>query len=384
MSSSPSFSSADREYMALAIQCAKRGVYTVTPNPAVGCVLVRDGKIVGQGWHQSAGQAHAEVNALKEAGSEAKGATAYVTLEPCNHIGRTGACCEALISAGVSRVVSAMQDPNPQVAGAGHARLAEAGLLVASGLLASEAAALNLGFIKRMQHQLPYVTCKMAMSLDGRAAMASGESQWITGSPARQKVQQLRAASCVIVTGIGTVLQDDPALNVRHIDSLNSGADEAILLQPDLLIIDSSLRTPVTARVLAQESLASRRVFVACAESADIERQKVLQALGVRVVSLPDNSNSTTVNLLSVLRFLAQQEMNHVFVEAGPTLAGQFIDQALPDQLKIFVAPKLMGSEAQPVFKLPIATMSSAIGLTIDDVSAVGDDWLFSCSLSSS
>lgn len=384
MPSSPSFSNADREYMALAIQCAKRGLYTVTPNPAVGCVLVRDGKIVGQGWHQSAGQAHAEVNALKEAGSEAEGATAYVTLEPCNHEGRTGACCEALISAGVSRVVSAMQDPNPQVAGAGHARLSEAGLRVASGLLANEAAALNLGFIKRMQHQLPYVTCKMAMSLDGRAAMASGESQWITGPPARQKVQQLRAASCVIVTGIGTVLQDDPALNVRQVDSLDNNADEVTMRQPDLLIIDSLLRTPATASVLAKESLLTRRVFIVCAEGADTESQKVLEALGVTVVSLPDGSDSKAVNLLSVLRFLAKQEKNHVLVEAGPTLAGQFIDQALLDQLKIFVAPKLMGSEAQPVFKLPLAVMSSAIGLTIDDVSAVGDDWLFSCSLSPS
>lgn len=384
MSSLPSFSIADHEYMALAIQCAKRGLYTVTPNPAVGCVLVRDRKIVGQGWHQSAGQAHAEVNALKEAGSEAKGSTAYVTLEPCNHIGRTGACCDALISAGVSRVVSAMQDPNPQVAGAGHARLSEAGLQVTSGLMANEAAALNLGFIKRMQYQLPYVSCKMAMSLDGRAAMASGESQWITGAPARQKVQQLRAASCVIVTGIGTVLQDDPALNVRQVDSLDNNADEVMIRQPDLLIIDSLLRTPATASVLAKESLSSRRIFVVCAEGADTEQKKVLETLGVTVVSLPDDSNCRAVNLLSVLRFLAKQEKNHVLVEAGPTLAGQFIEQALFDQLKIFIAPKLMGSEAQPVFKLPLASMSSTIGLTIDDVNAVGDDWLFTCSLSSS
>ena len=383
MSSIPSFSRADHEFMALAIQLAKRGVYSVTPNPAVGCVLVRDNQIVGQGWHQAAGQAHAEVNALNEAGSKAMGATAYVTLEPCNHIGRTGACCDALISAGVSQVVSAMQDPNPQVAGAGHARLTEAGLLVASGLLANEAAALNLGFIKRMQHQLPHVTCKMAMSLDGRAAMASGESQWITGSSARQKVQQFRAASSAIVTGIGTVLKDDPELNVRHIDSLESDATEIISRQPDLLIIDSLLRTPTTARVVSQASLSSRHVFVACAEGANAERKKALEALGVTVVSLPDDDNQQSVGLLSVLRYLAQREINDVFVEAGPTIAGQFIDRGLIDKLKIFVAPKLMGSDAQAVFNLPLLTMSSAVGLTIDDVSAVGDDWLLSCSLPS-
>lgn len=382
MQSPPSFSIADHEFMALAIQLAMRGLNTTAPNPAVGCVLVRDGRVVGQGWHKSAGQAHAELNALSEAGTAANGATAYVTLEPCSHEGRTGACCDALISAGVRRVVSAMQDPNPLVAGAGHDRLIKAGLSVTSGLLANQAARLNAGFIKRMQHQLPHVICKMAMSLDGRAAMSSGESQWITGSPARKKVHQLRAASCVIVTGVGTVLQDDPQLNVRGMNDLGSDSDENISRQPDVLIIDSLLKTPITSRVLTDESLSSRHVFIACADHTSGSQQRALEALGVTVVSLPDKHNTSIVDLLSVLDYLAAQQMNEVFIEAGPTLAGQFIDKALVDQLKIFVAPKLMGSEAKAVFNLPLETMDSAVALHIDDVSAVGDDWLFSCSLS--
>ena len=361
--------------MAEAIQLARRGLYTATPNPCVGCVLVNNEKIVGRGWHVKAGDGHAEVNAIVDAGPLAKDATAYISLEPCSFSGRTGACSDALQAAGIVRVVSAMEDPNPKVSGQGNALLREAGLEVGSGLMATEAAALNRGFIKRMQKQLPFVSCKMAMSLDGRSAMASGESQWITAAPARKKVQQLRASSCAIITGVGTVLHDDPSLNVREQD-----LGEAVARQPALVIVDSQLKTPLDAKAIRKDMLAARDVYIACVSGAPVDRVQALQACGVKVVELPlENNDSAAVNLLALLSYLASCEINHVLVEAGPTLAGEFIKQQLLDELKIFMAPKLMGADAMPAFGLHLSSMSEAMDLTITDMTAVGTDWLLTC-----
>ncbi|MFB1001964.1 MAG: bifunctional diaminohydroxyphosphoribosylaminopyrimidine deaminase/5-amino-6-(5-phosphoribosylamino)uracil reductase RibD [Pseudomonadales bacterium] len=366
--------------MAEAIQLARRGLSTVTPNPCVGCVLVKEEKIVGRGWHIKAGDAHAEVNAIADAGDNAKGATAYISLEPCSFIGKTGACTNALQAAGIVRVVSAMQDPNPIVSGQGNALLRAAGLDVNEGLMAKQAATLNRGFIKRMQKQLPFVSCKMAMSLDGRSAMASGESQWITAPPARKQVQQLRASSCVIVTGVGTVIHDDPSLNVREQDLAAS-----VTRQPALVIVDSQLKTPLSAKVVSAEMLATRDVYIACVNAAPAERVQALEARGVKVITFADvGDDPSVVNLHALLSYLASHEMNHVMIEAGPTLAGQFVQQHLVDELKIFVAPKLMGGNAMPAFSMPFENMSEAMDLTITDTMAVGRDWLLTCHINNS
>jgi len=374
------FSIADRQFMAEAIQLARRGLSTVTPNPCVGCVLVKDEKIVGRGWHMKAGDAHAEVNAIADAGDNAKGATAYISLEPCSFIGKTGACTNALQAAGIVRVVSAMQDPNPNVSGQGNALLRAAGLDVSEGLMAEQAATLNRGFIKRMQKQLPFVSCKMAMSLDGRSAMASGESQWITAPPARKQVQQLRASSCVIVTGVGTVIHDDPSLNVREQDLAAS-----VTRQPALVIVDSQLKTPLSAKVVSAEMLATRDVYIACVNAAPVDRVQALETRGVKVITFEDaGDDPSAVNLHALLSYLASHEMNHVMIEAGPTLAGQFVQQHLVDELKIFVAPKLMGGNAMPAFSMPFENMSEAMDLTITDTMAVGSDWLLTCHINNS
>jgi len=366
--------------MAEAIQLAGRGLYTATPNPCVGCVLVKNEKIVGRGWHVRAGDAHAEVNAIADAGDEAKGATAYISLEPCSFTGKTGACTNALQTAGIVRVVSAMEDPNPKVSGQGNALLRAAGLDVSNGLMAEQAAVLNRGFIKRMQKQLPFVSCKMAMSLDGRSAMASGESQWITAPPARQQVQQLRASSCAIVTGVGTVIHDDPSLNVRE---QNLGAP--VERQPALVIVDSQLKTPLSAKVLSAAMLAMREVYIACLNTAPADRVQSLEARGVKVITFSEGGEDlSAVNLHALLSYLASHEINHVMIEAGPTLAGQFVQQHLVDELKLFVAPKLMGGNAMPVFSMPFENMSEAMDLTITDTMAVGPDWLLTCHINNS
>jgi len=373
------FSIADRQFMAEAIQLARRGLYTATPNPCVGCVLVKDEKIIGRGWHIKAGDAHAEVNAITDAGGNAKGATAYISLEPCSFTGKTGACTNALQEAGIVRVVSAMEDPNPKVSGQGNAVLRAAGLDVSHGLMAEQAAAVNRGFIKRMQKQLPFVSCKMAMSLDGRSAMASGESQWITAPPARKQVQQLRASSCAIITGIGTIIHDDPSLNVREQDLA-----APVARQPALVIVDSQLKTPLSAKVVSTEMLATRDVYIACVNTASVDRVQALEARGVKVIRFSGvGEDSSAINLRALLSYLALQEMNHVMIEAGPTLAGQFVRQHLVDELKIFVAPKLMGGNAMPAFSLPFENMSDAMDLTITDTMAVGPDWLLTCHIKS-
>lgn len=351
--------------MTRALRIAARGLYTAHPNPRVGCVLVRDGKIVGEGWHERAGEAHAETRALQQAGEHVRGATAYVTLEPCCHTGRTPPCTDALIKAGVARVVCAMNDPNPQVAGKGLKQLAAAGIQLESGVLQAEAAALNSGFIMRMQKQRPYVRCKLAMSLDGRTALASGESRWITGNEARADVQHLRAQSGAILTGIGTVLADDPRLTVRE------EADELALTRQALrAVLDTHLRTPVDARLLKEPG----RTLIFTAEQEEA-RKKPLQDAGAEIVSLPPQGER--LDLAAVLQYLAaQQEVNEVLLEAGATLSGAMLQAGLIDELIIYMAPKLLGDAARGLLQLPgIATLNQSIALSIREIRAVGQDW---------
>jgi diaminohydroxyphosphoribosylaminopyrimidine deaminase/5-amino-6-(5-phosphoribosylamino)uracil reductase len=359
----------DYHYMARAVRLARKGLYTTThPNPRVGCVLVNDNKIVGEGYHRQAGEAHAEPNALAAAGDKARGATAYVTLEPCCHQGRTPPCTEGLIEAGVSRVVVAMQDPNPLVAGKGLERLREAGIEVACGLLEQEAAALNPGFIKRMAEGLPYVRCKLAMSLDGRTAMASGESQWITSDAAREDVHRLRARSAAVLTGIGTLQADDPAMNVRlSPESLGLDAD-LHTPQPLRVVLDPQLNTPPDARMLGLPG----SVLIVCADEARLGAGP-LEAAGAQVVTQP--ADGDRLDLSQVLAHLAQQEVNEVLLESGAVLAGAMLGEGLIDELVGYLAPHLMGSGARGLFNLPaIELMSQRIGLNITDLRQIGED----------
>ena len=362
-----SFTREDRGWMARALQLARKGLYSTMPNPRVGCVLVRDGQRVGEGWHVRAGEGHAEVNALSMAGDNAFGATAYVTLEPCSHQGRTPPCAQALIDAGVSRVIAAMRDPNPRVDGGGFQLLEQAGITTASGLLEAEAQALNPGFIARMINQRPLVRCKLAISLDGRTAMASGESQWITGPDARSDVQQWRARSCAIVTGVGSILQDDSSLTVRpaelHIDEPELAAEK----QPLRVVLDSTLSIPLTAKILQQPS----KTLVVTAHP-DREKQNALQSEGVEVVELP--APDGRVDLVALMTLLGQRECNEVLVETGATLAGSFLQAGLLDELLVYMAPVLMGSAARPLFDLPLGNMSDRIPLMMTDVRRIGQD----------
>jgi diaminohydroxyphosphoribosylaminopyrimidine deaminase/5-amino-6-(5-phosphoribosylamino)uracil reductase len=348
--------------MARALQLARRGLYTTDPNPRVGCVLVQGGTVVGEGWHERAGEPHAEIHALAQAGAAARGATAYVTLEPCCHHGRTPPCSAALIEAGVARVVAAMQDPNPRVAGMGLAALAQAGIAVQEGVLAAAAERLNRGFVRRMRTGLPWVRIKLAMSLDGRTALASGESRWITGAAARADVQHLRARSSAILTGIGTVLADDPSLNVR--------LDAGTVRQPLRVVLDSKLQLPPTARLL---SLPGKTVVLAA--EGDARRSAALTAESTSVVLLPMQADKR-VSLDAVLRFLGEQECNEVHVEAGPTLCGALLQAGLVDELVIYLAPHLLGDTARGLFSLPgLDRMDQRIALEIADIRAVGADW---------
>ncbi len=352
----------DHEYMAYALQLAERGLYTTDPNPRVGCLLVRNGVIVGEGWHERAGEPHAEVLALRAAGEQARGATAYVTLEPCCHQGRTPPCTDALIEAGVAEVVAAMQDPNPQVAGGGLAKLQAAGITTRSGVLSAQAEALNPGFISRMRRGRPFVRCKLAMSLDGRTAMASGESKWITGAEARADVQRLRARSSAILTGIGTVLIDDPSLNVR-IDDVDAA------IQPLRVVLDHQLRMPPTARML---SLPGKTLIFAVNE-AEAPREALLAAGGEIVLLEPHDG---CFQLADVLDVLATREINEVLVEAGATLSGALLAAGLIDELVIYMAPQLLGDGARGLFHLPgLVRMDQKLGLDIQDIRKVGQDW---------
>ena len=354
------FSAADHEFMAQALRLAERGLYTTDPNPRVGCVIVKNGRVVGEGWHVRAGEPHAEIHALQAAGDQAQGATAYVTLEPCCHHGRTPPCSEALIEAKLARVVIAMQDPHARVDGGGIRRLREAGIAVDSGLLQTQAAALNPGFIKRMQRGRPFVRCKLGMSLDGRTAMASGESKWITSAAARDDVQRLRARSSAMLTGVGTVLADDPSMTVRL---------EGIERQPLRVVVDTHLSMPSTAKML---SLPGRTLVMTC---SDDEAAKIrLQQAGAEVKLMPCCSNSVSIE--AVLDILAEMEINEVLLETGATLSGSMLQQGFIDELIIYMAPVLMGDSARGLFHLPgLEKMADKIQLEITDVRAVGKDW---------
>lgn len=358
----------DHACMARALELARKGLYSTHPNPRVGCVIVRDGQVVGEGWHARAGEPHAEVHALRQAGAKARGATAYVTLEPCSHHGRTPPCADALIAAGVSRVVAAMQDPNPQVSGNGLLRLMHAGIEVRSGVLEAEARALNAGFIKRMEQGLPFVRVKLAMSLDGRTAMASGESQWITGPAARAAVQRLRARASVVLTGADTVLADDARLTVRP-DELGLGAELtalAVTRPPLRVLVDGRLRVPLTVPFFQ----AGPAMVATCAAAS--ARDRYLDD-GHELLAVPGSSGH--IDLRKLLLELAARGANEVLVEAGPRLAGAFTRLGLVDEYQLFVAPKLLGSSARPLLDLPLARMAEAPALKIVEMRAIGDDW---------
>lgn len=352
------FSAADHVYMSQALRLAEQGLYTATPNPRVGCVIVSDGTVVGEGWHARAGEPHAEILALRQAGALAKGATVYVTLEPCNHYGRTPPCADALIESGVARVVAAMQDPNPLVAGEGLKKLQAAGIQVTSGLLEQEARELNKGFVARMTRGTPWLRMKTASSLDGKSALNNGVSQWITGAAARQDVHRLRARSCAILTGIGTVLADDPQLNVRDVDTSR---------QPLRVVLDSRLGMPPNAKILMGGNLL---IVTAVHDQA---RQEKLQAHGAEVLLLAGTSGQ--VDLKRTLEMLAQHGINEVMVEAGGTLNGALIAADLVDELVMYMAPMLLGDKARGLFGLPeLTAMGGRRELHVRDVRMVGRD----------
>ncbi len=346
------FSQFDRQTMARALQLAELGLNSTTPNPRVGCVICKGGVVLAEGYHRAAGEPHAEVNALNAATASVEGADVYVTLEPCSHHGKTGPCAEALIETKVARVVYAMEDPNPAVAGRGITMMRDAGISVEGPLMEDSARALNPGFIKRMTQGVPFVRCKMAMSLDGRTAMASGESKWITGPAARQDVQRLRAQSCALVTGVDSVIADDPALTVRQ------GDDDR---QPLRVILDTHGRCPERADILSQAG----RSVIATAASSDTAKRECWTFPLV----------AGRIDLRALMKRLAQESCNEVLVETGATLSGAFVAAGLVDEFIIYVAPKLMGSSARPLFSLPIDKMNGQLPLKISDVRAVGEDW---------
>jgi diaminohydroxyphosphoribosylaminopyrimidine deaminase/5-amino-6-(5-phosphoribosylamino)uracil reductase len=364
------FSELDREAMQHALTLAARGLTTTDPNPRVGCVIAQGARIVGEGWHERAGEAHAEVAALAAAGGQAAGATVYVTLEPCSHHGRTPPCVEALLHAGVARVVFAAVDPNPQVNGRGAAALRDGGVEVEGGLLERETLELNCGFVKRMAEGRPWVRVKLAMSLDGRTALATGESRWITGEAAREDVQQWRARSSAILTGIGTVLADDPRLDVR----LPAEAAEQPAQpprQPLRVVLDSHLRTPPGARLVA----GGGEVLILTAQSSlkDVQSGMRLTARGVRIESAPEANGRLLLG--AVLDRLGELEVNELQVEAGPTLAGELVRHSLVDELLLYVAPRLLGDEARPLLELPApAFLSEARAFTLIEMRQLGDD----------
>lgn len=349
------FSAADSLHMSRALQLARRGLFTTTPNPRVGCVIVKDGRIVGEGWHERAGTPHAEIHALKAAGEAARGATVYVTLEPCSHHGRTPPCAEALIEAGAGRVVAAMSDPNPLVAGGGISMLVLAGIQAEVGLLEAEARALNPGFVSRMTRKRPWVRLKTASTLDGKTALANGQSQWITGAAARADVQALRARACAVLTGSGSVLADNPRMTVRDID---------IGRQPLRVVVDSSLRTPPDAVILP--------ALVACHRAPPAARA-ALERAGAEVIELPGPDGR--VDLAALLALLALRGVNELHVEAGATLNGALLAARLVDEWVAYVAPLAVGDAARGLFAHPpLTALADAARFRLADVRQVGDD----------
>ncbi len=366
------FTPQDYDFMVQALRLAERGLYTTQPNPRVGCILVREGEIVGKGWHQCAGSPHAEVNALRQAGARARRATAYVTLEPCCHHGRTGPCTQALIEAGLCRVVVAMEDPFPRVAGNGLRILRGAGIKVDVGLLQTEAQRLNQGFVTRFTKERPLIRCKLAMTLDGRTAAANGESKWITSEAARLDVQRWRARSSAILTGIGTVLADDPALTVRRLytdtnDSPIEVGDE--FKQPTRVVLDSHTRMPLTARMLRLPG----ETLVFTTKRNKAHHQALIRAGAVvRMTSVQQHQ----VALKEVVRELAGREVNELLLEAGPILSGAFLEAGLIDEFVFYVAPQLLGDNARGLFHAPgFRKLADRVELAIEDIRAVGSDW---------
>lgn len=349
------FSTDDHLYMAQALRLAEKGLYTTTPNPRVGCVIVKDGTVVGEGWHERAGQAHAEVNALQQAGAQAQGATVYVTLEPCSHHGRTPPCVDALVAAGVARVVVAMNDPNPKVSGLSV--LEARGIQIETDLMSAQARELNIGFVSRMERDRPWLRCKMAASLDGGTALSNGASQWITSEPARLDVQRWRARSCAILTGVGTVLADDPQMTVRALE---------IGRQPLRVIVDSNLRTPSSAKVLQGGAL------VVCAKLEE-KAAAALQAVGAEILMLPNPQGK--VDLEALMRELATRGINELHVEGGSQLNGVLLELGLIDELLLYMSPVLLGGEARAMFDAPVLTeMAQGRKLNIQELTHIGQD----------
>ena len=351
------YSPDDQRHMARALELARRGLYTTTPNPRVGCVIVRDGVVVGEGWHERAGEPHAEVHALREAGARARGATAYVTLEPCSHEGRTPPCCGALTASGVTRVVAAMQDPNPLVAGKGFAQLRAVNVVVDDGLMANEAHELNIGFVSRMTRGRPWVRLKIAASVDGKTALLNGQSRWITGSEARRDGHAWRARACAILTGIGTVKDDNPQLTVREVETTR---------QPLRVVVDSRLETLPASQVVGEGTM------IVAAEYR-VERAAALQARGAEIVVLPNAAGK--VELPDLLLELGRRGINELHVEAGYKLNGSMLKEELVDELLIYMAPSVIGDTARGMFNLPeLKALSGSSALHFTDVRRIGPD----------
>jgi diaminohydroxyphosphoribosylaminopyrimidine deaminase/5-amino-6-(5-phosphoribosylamino)uracil reductase len=355
----------DRFAMQRALTLAARGLETSDPNPRVGCVIAQGGRIVGEGWHERAGEAHAEVTALRAAGGRAAGASVYVTLEPCSHHGRTPPCVEALTAAKVARVVYAAPDPNPLVNGRGAAALRAAGIVVEAGLLEQEANELNAGFVRRMQLGRPLIRVKLAMSLDGRTALANGESRWITGEEARRDVHQWRARSSAVLTGIGTVLADDPRLDVRLPEVAGAGPRR----QPLRVVLDTQLRTPPQARLFGGGDV----LILTALSGSDDASAAALTARGAHVESLPATDHR--LDLAAVLDRLGELELNEVLVEAGATLAGEFLRQSLADELLLYVGPRLLGPTGRALVDLPpLPGLAQAPTFTLFEMQQIGED----------
>lgn len=356
------WSTDDQQMMSLALALAEKGQYTARPNPMVGCVIVKNGEIIGQGWHQSFGAAHAEINALKQAGNQAEGATCYVSLEPCSHTGKTGPCAQALIDAKVGKVIAAMQDPNPKVAGNGLVLLNQAGIVTECGLLQQQAQQLNQGFINKFIQLRPFVSLKMAMSLDGRTAMADGSSQWITGKTARLDVQRLRARQDAIITGIGTQLADNPSLTVRGDSQTEWFEQLENFKQPNRILLDRQAKASIESKMF----LPNAQVWWVA--DPTIANQKLSQ---------PDHSHLKIIqptSLTELLKQCAKQGMNKVLIEAGHRLAGAFLEQNLVDEIIIYMAPKIMGDKAMGLFGLDIDNLADSQQFILQDVKRLGDD----------
>jgi diaminohydroxyphosphoribosylaminopyrimidine deaminase/5-amino-6-(5-phosphoribosylamino)uracil reductase len=352
------FTAADHEFMEQALELAGRGLNTTTPNPRVGCVVVSEGTVVGTGWHEKAGMPHAEILALRAAGARSRGATLYVNLEPCSHHGRTPPCVDAIVEAGVKRVVAAIQDPNPKVAGAGFARLRAAGIAVEGGLMEEEARELNIGFFARMTRNRPWMRMKIAASLDGRTALANGKSQWITGEAARQDGHRWRARACAVLTGFGTVRDDDPQLNVRGVDTPR---------QPLKIVVDSKFETSPSARLLKE----GKTLVVGAVN--DAKRIASLKAAGAEVVIISNEGGK--VELFKLMEELARRELNEIHVEAGTKLNGSLLQAGVVDELLVYLAPSVIGDSGRGMFHLPeITELSRASALKIREVERIGAD----------